>query len=243
MTPAPPRIVLDSSILFSRVLHELFGRLALEAALFAIVWSDELLAETKRLLIERKPVTEPVAERWVIYLRDAFPQGRITLPDEHPVDLATLTSDPDDAHVCALVLASAPVTLITADEGFKTPTRSPPSRSGSPAPTSSSPRSVPSSPTSSSRSPNARHAPGATARSTSYSTPTSAPAPTASPTNCDASQRCERAATTKGRQPPSSAVTPDKRPQNREERGTGGAPLRRRNPLQITRTSDPTPHD
>jgi len=118
MTPAPSRIVLDSSILFSRVLHELFGRLALEAALFAIVWSDELLAETKRALIERKPVTEPVAERWVSYLRDAFPQGRITLPDEHPVDLATLTSDPDDAHVCALALAGAPVTLITADEGF-----------------------------------------------------------------------------------------------------------------------------
>jgi predicted nucleic acid-binding protein len=118
MTAAAPRVVLDSSILFSRVLHELFGRLALDAQLFAILWSDELLAETKRVLIERKPVDEPVAERWVRYLRDAFPEGRVTPPDEHPIDLATLTSDPDDEHVCALALASAPVTLITTDQGF-----------------------------------------------------------------------------------------------------------------------------
>lgn len=118
MTTATPTVVLDSSVLFSRVLHELFGRLAIDAGLFAIAWSDELLAETKRVLIERKPVSEPVAERWVSYLRDAFPEGRVTLPDQQPVDLTTLTSDPDDEHVCALALATAPVTLVTSDEGF-----------------------------------------------------------------------------------------------------------------------------
>jgi hypothetical protein len=30
------------------------------------------------------------------YLRDAFPQGRVTLPDHQPVDLTTLTTDPND---------------------------------------------------------------------------------------------------------------------------------------------------
>lgn len=34
---ARPRVVLDSSIIFSRVLHELFGRLSLEARLFDLV--------------------------------------------------------------------------------------------------------------------------------------------------------------------------------------------------------------
>jgi hypothetical protein len=132
------------------VLHELFGRLALDAQLFAILWSDELLAETKRVLIERKPVDEPVAERWVRYLRDAFPEGRVTPPDEHPVDLATVTSDPDDEHVCALALASAP-SRSSPQTKASTPTRSPASRSRSPAPTSSSPRCATSSPTSSLR--------------------------------------------------------------------------------------------
>lgn len=43
-----PRAVLDSNVIFSRVLHELVGRAAGEARLFDLVWSDELLTEAKR---------------------------------------------------------------------------------------------------------------------------------------------------------------------------------------------------
>ena len=114
-----PTVVLDSSVLFSRVLHELFGRLAIETGLFTIAWSDELLAETERVLIERKPVSEAVAQRWVGYLRVAFPDGRKVLDAAAGgVDLSSLTCDRDDEHVCALALATAPVTLITFDDGF-----------------------------------------------------------------------------------------------------------------------------
>lgn len=118
--PFSRRLVLDSSVLYSRVLHELFGRLASEARLFDIAWSDELLAETKRVLIERKPVSQTVAERWVAYLREAFPGGRVDLSTGVPpgLDLATLTSDPDDEHVAALAVAAAPATLVTLDQGF-----------------------------------------------------------------------------------------------------------------------------
>lgn len=52
-----------------------------QARLFDLVWSDELLGETKRVLIERKPTSEAVAERWVSYLRDAFPDGRVDITD------------------------------------------------------------------------------------------------------------------------------------------------------------------
>src|SRR4051795_2094157 len=116
---ASRRVVLDSSVIFSRVLHELFGRLALEAGLFDLVWSDELLAECKRVLIERKPVSELVAERWVGYLRDAFPAGRIEISEvPGAVDLRATTSDPDDEHVSALAILAAPCRLVTLDEGF-----------------------------------------------------------------------------------------------------------------------------
>lgn len=116
---ATRRVVLDSSVIFSRVLHEVFGRLALEVRLFDLVWSDELLAETKRVLIERKPVGEQVAERWVGYLRDAFPCGRIHIRDVPAgIELQALTRDADDEHVCALAVAAAPTTLVTFDEGF-----------------------------------------------------------------------------------------------------------------------------
>ena len=90
-----PRAVLDSNVMFSRVLHELFGRAAGEARLFDLVWSDELLTEAKRALIEEKPTSDAVAERWVSYLRDAFPDGHTRLADCPPhLELSTLTHDP-----------------------------------------------------------------------------------------------------------------------------------------------------
>lgn len=116
---AIPRAVLDTNVIFSRVLHELFGRLAREARRFHVIWSDELLAEAKRALIDRKPTTEPIAERWVGYLREAFPRGRVDISSlREEVDLATLTSDPGDHHVCALTLAGNAQLLVTLDDSF-----------------------------------------------------------------------------------------------------------------------------
>lgn len=114
-----PRAVLDTNVIYSRVLHELFGRLAREARVLDPVWSDELLAEAKRVLITGKPMPEPAAERWVGYLRDAFPRGRVDIADgSGDADLAALTSDPDDEHVCALALAAQADLLITFDHGY-----------------------------------------------------------------------------------------------------------------------------
>ncbi len=114
-----PRAVLDSNVIFSRVLHELFGRAAREARLFDLLGSDELLAEAKRTLIEGKPMPPAAAERRVSYLRDAFPDGRTEIAHRlQEVDLRTLTRDPDDEHVCALALAGAAQLLISFDDGY-----------------------------------------------------------------------------------------------------------------------------
>jgi len=75
---APPRAVLDSDIIFSRVLHELIGRLAARLRLLDLFWSEELLAEAKRSLIHRKGLSDVTAQRWVDYLRQNFP--RVDLP-------------------------------------------------------------------------------------------------------------------------------------------------------------------
>lgn len=117
----PPRAVLDTNVIYSRVLHELIGRLASQERLLTLIWSDELLDEAKRTLVERKPVTEQVAERWVSYLREAFPDQRVEI-ERLPtgLDLNTLTADPGDHHVCALAIAGHADLLLTSDHGYHT---------------------------------------------------------------------------------------------------------------------------
>lgn len=113
------RAVLDADILFSRVLHDLFGRLALSLELFDLLWSDELLAEARRKLIEEKALSAEAAERWVGYLPKSFPAGRVEIADAPPgLDFAGLTADPDDHHVCLLAVAGHAGYLITRDQGY-----------------------------------------------------------------------------------------------------------------------------
>lgn len=112
------RAVLDADILFSRVLHDLFGRLALSLELFDLLWSDELLAEARRKLIEEKALSAEAAERWVGHLVDGFPAGRVEIDTPMAVNLTELTIDPDDHHVCALAVAGDADYLITRDQGY-----------------------------------------------------------------------------------------------------------------------------
>jgi predicted nucleic acid-binding protein len=118
-TARPPRAVLDTDVIYSRVLHELIGRLASQERLLTLIWSDELLNEAKRTLVERKPVTEQVAKRWVSYLREAFPDQRVEI-EQLPADLDinTLTADSGDHHICALAIAGHADLLLTSDQGY-----------------------------------------------------------------------------------------------------------------------------
>jgi predicted nucleic acid-binding protein len=114
-----PRAVLDADVIFSRVLHELLGRLAAGARLFDLIWSEELLGEAKSSLIERKGLTTEVAETWVGHMRREFPDGRVDItavPED--LDLASMTRDPADVHVCALAIAGSADLLFTFDRGY-----------------------------------------------------------------------------------------------------------------------------
>jgi predicted nucleic acid-binding protein len=114
----PPRAILDTDIIYSRVLHELLGRVANELRLLDLFWSEELLAEAKRSLIEKKGLAGEVAQRWVDYLPQSFPAGHTNLDEAPAVDLASLTTDPADHHVCALAVASGADYLFTHDRGY-----------------------------------------------------------------------------------------------------------------------------
>jgi predicted nucleic acid-binding protein len=113
-----PRAVLDADIIFSRVLHDLMGRTARDLRVLDLVWSEELLAETRRSLEMKKQLSPASAQRWVDYLPQNFPAGRIDLDETATPDLETLTSDPSDIHVCALAVAAHADYLFTHDRGY-----------------------------------------------------------------------------------------------------------------------------
>lgn len=71
-----PRVVLDADIVYSRVLHELIGRLAGGARLFDLIWSEELLSEAEASLVKGKGLLPEVAGFWVGHMRREFPEGR-----------------------------------------------------------------------------------------------------------------------------------------------------------------------
>jgi predicted nucleic acid-binding protein len=115
---APQRAVLDADVIFSRVLHELFGRLASELQLLTLIWSDQLLDEASAALVERKPTTPEVASRWVGYLRDAFPDGRVELSPASGSEFAKMTNDVGDQHVCELAVVGGAQLLVTFDRSY-----------------------------------------------------------------------------------------------------------------------------
>jgi predicted nucleic acid-binding protein len=114
-----PRAVLDTDIIYSRVLHDLMGRAARRLRLLDLFWSEELLVEARASLEQKKRLPPESAQRWVDYLARNFPDGGINL-DESPAvpDLASLSTDSADAHVCALAIAANADYLFTHDRGY-----------------------------------------------------------------------------------------------------------------------------
>jgi hypothetical protein len=49
-----PRAVLDADIIYSRVLHDLMGRVARGLRLLDLYWSEKLLSEARASLEEKK---------------------------------------------------------------------------------------------------------------------------------------------------------------------------------------------
>jgi hypothetical protein len=58
---SPPRAVIDADIIYSRVLHDLMGRVAGRLELLELVWSRELLTEAEQALMERKTISRKIS--------------------------------------------------------------------------------------------------------------------------------------------------------------------------------------
>jgi predicted nucleic acid-binding protein len=116
----PPKAVLDTNVVFSRVLRELLGRAATTGDLLEFLWSKELVQETIRVLMEDKDLDREHAGMWVGLMTDAFPAGRVDISKiPSDLDLSALTSDEDDQHICALAVAGGANYIFTFDKSFE----------------------------------------------------------------------------------------------------------------------------
>lgn len=108
----------DTATLYPISLADLVLRLA-ELGVFELVWSDHLLAEVERILVEYKGLPVEKARYFCGCIRDAFPSGRV--PPERYLPLVESRTGPDaDDHVhSAAAIAGRANVILSADRrGF-----------------------------------------------------------------------------------------------------------------------------
>lgn len=87
--------------------------------MFELLWSDHLLAEVERVLVEYKGVTVAGAGYFCDCIRRAFPDGRVREEEYLPLVASRRGPDPDDHVHSAAVVAGAATVLLSADrKGF-----------------------------------------------------------------------------------------------------------------------------
>ena len=108
------RVFADTATLYPISVADLVLRLA-EAGMFDLVWSDHLLAEVERVLVERKGLAREAASYFCDCVRGAFPDGRVA-PDLYLPLVASRTGpDPNDHEHSAAAVAGRATVVLSAD--------------------------------------------------------------------------------------------------------------------------------
>lgn len=95
------RAFLDANVLYPISIADLLLRLG-DVALHAIVWSEDLLAEVQRVLVDDKGLTSAQATYFCDCIREAFPDGEVERGDYEHLVHTMIGKDADDhAHAAA----------------------------------------------------------------------------------------------------------------------------------------------
>lgn len=118
MTVRLERVFVDTATLYPISVADLVLRLA-EFGLFELLWSDHLLAEVERVLVDNKGLAPDRAAYFCECIRKAFPDGCIASEDYAPLVASRTGPDPDDhVHSAAAVAGRATVMLSADKRGF-----------------------------------------------------------------------------------------------------------------------------
>lgn len=104
------KVVLDACVLANYGVANLLLSLAEKPRLYLPVWSEEILAETRRTQVGRLEWPERIADSFQTQLRAVFPES-LALGFEHLIGVCT--NDEKDRHVLACAIHSKAEVILT----------------------------------------------------------------------------------------------------------------------------------
>jgi len=103
--------VLDACVLFPFTLRDTLLRTA-EAGLYRPFWSEAILEEARRSLVEGGRASDAQARRLVRIMREAFPEAMVG--DDLRL-ASSMPNNPDDRHVAAVAVRAGARTIVTSN--------------------------------------------------------------------------------------------------------------------------------
>jgi predicted nucleic acid-binding protein len=105
------KVVLDANVLYPFSLRDTLLRLA-ERELYVLAWSERILDEVSRNLIEDGHADEATAARLQAAMRSAFPEALVDA-DAIAATEPAMTNDPGDRHVLATAVVAGAEGIVT----------------------------------------------------------------------------------------------------------------------------------
>ena len=102
-------VVLDACVLIPMALCDTLLRTA-DAGLYRLHWSEDILKEVRRNLVEEELATEQGAQDRVSIMRQAFPEAMVV--GYHEI-VDSMTNDPKDRHVLATAVTAGAQVIVT----------------------------------------------------------------------------------------------------------------------------------
>lgn len=109
MLAAPFKVLLDANVLYPFTLRDTLLRAA-DAGLFQLYWSDEILDEALRNLVEDEIVTAEQSARLRKAMTTAFPEALVT---DYESLVAGMKNDQKDRHVAAAAVKAGAQVIVT----------------------------------------------------------------------------------------------------------------------------------
>lgn len=108
------RVFPDSNVLYPISLADLTLRLG-DIAVHEVLWTEDLLAEVERVLVEHKGLPPEQAAYFCSCIREAFPEGEIERAAYADLILSRTGKDPDDHVHSAAAVGGGATVLISAN--------------------------------------------------------------------------------------------------------------------------------